>query len=29
MHTYETYRCTCGHVGAIHTEENDQPYSQN
>lgn len=29
MHTWETYRCPCGAVGAVHTRENDQPYSAN
>ena len=29
MHTWTTYRCTCGHVGAVHPRENDQPFSEN
>ncbi|QNH19722.1 hypothetical protein HEP73_00620 [Xanthomonas sp. GW] len=29
LHTYTTYCCTCGQIGAVHTSENDQPYSQN
>ncbi|WP_043694403.1 hypothetical protein [Luteibacter sp. 9133] len=29
MHTWTTYRCDCGHIGAAHTKENDQPYSAN
>jgi len=29
QHSYTTYRCDCGHVGAVHTKENDAPYSTN
>jgi hypothetical protein len=28
MHTRYAVRCACGHVGAIHMSENDQPYSK-